>query len=674
MKSSVASKSVFSLLLGASAFALFAPQGAYAQEAQVTNSDDVIVTARRRSEALQDVPAQVTAFNAQAIEDRGIERPADFIAAVPSVTFVETQNAGTSFLVIRGISQARNSEPSAAIVVDGVPMTQPAQFNQELVDIQQIEVLKGPQGALYGRNAIGGAVVITTRAPTDHFEGSATIGYESGPGGRFRGVLSGPVTDGLRFRAALSYFDTDGHLTNIDTTSPSARSEADPVQDLNARLSFLLDPTPNFSIDLRFAYDNLETRALYYAIDNFGSPGFNNPNTILPINLNNSGMNERDIYDVALRMNWSQPYGDWTSITGFNRVEEILTGDGYTFDPYGASKIFFDFGQSQFLEVDTITQEFRFTSPETNRFRWAVGAQFFWTDRFISTGNMCDGPTDVGVIPLYHSPYPVDCDMSFEPHAQISWLADSQDQFAYAAYLQTSTDITDNLELSVNVRYDHDTRENTTETTQFYLDKAGIPGTEGEVREESWDDWQPQVILRYAVSDDVNIYGSYSRGFRSGGFNQTGVSTAAAANGLYGVGDLFDQETADTFELGFKSTLFDRRLRLNGSVYHTTSEGAYYFIFIASNSTQNLGNIDEVEYRGFDIEWSAQISDHFSIDGGFGMIDSEITAFADPLAIGADAPLVSDYTLNLGAQLDFPISDGLNGMVRLDLNRIGDTV
>jgi iron complex outermembrane receptor protein len=165
-------------MFGASAFALMAaPTDSFAQAAGAeVDSETIVVTARQRSEELQDVPAQVTAFNAAAIEDRGIERPADFIASVPNVTFVETQNAGTSFLVIRGISQARNSEPSAAIVVDGVPMTQPAQFNQEMIDIQQIEVLKGPQGALYGRKALGGAILNTTRHPSEVVECSVMAG------------------------------------------------------------------------------------------------------------------------------------------------------------------------------------------------------------------------------------------------------------------------------------------------------------------------------------------------------------------------------------------------------------------------------------------------------------------------------------------------------------------
>ncbi|MGZ5939349.1 MAG: TonB-dependent receptor, partial [Rhizomicrobium sp.] len=188
---------------------------AFAEDAN--GIETVVVTARQRSEDIHNVPSQVTAFTADTIVNKGIESPADFLNAVPNVTFVATQNSGTSFIVMRGISQARNSEPSAAVVVDGVPMTQPAQFNQELLDIQQIEVVKGPQGALYGRNAIGGAILITTAQPTDHWEERFTGGFESGPGGKAQGVISGPLADNFLMRAAVSYFNTDGHLRNTDT-------------------------------------------------------------------------------------------------------------------------------------------------------------------------------------------------------------------------------------------------------------------------------------------------------------------------------------------------------------------------------------------------------------------------------------------------------------------------
>jgi iron complex outermembrane receptor protein len=145
-------------------------------------SGDIVVTALRRSENLQDVPAAITAFTSDTIEAAGIEKPIDFINLTSNVNLVETQNAGNAFIIIRGITQARNSEPSVAVVVDGVQQANPAQFNQEVFDIEQIEVLKGPQGALYGRNAIGGAIVIRTRQPSDHLEGQVKAGIDNGFG------------------------------------------------------------------------------------------------------------------------------------------------------------------------------------------------------------------------------------------------------------------------------------------------------------------------------------------------------------------------------------------------------------------------------------------------------------------------------------------------------------
>ena len=335
----MARKSILKILLSTTALAIAAPAFAADQ------IETVVVTARQRSEDIEKVPGQVTAFTAEAIEAKGITNPADFLSAVPNVSFIATQNAGTSFIVMRGISQARNSEPSAAIVVDGVPLTQPAAFNQDLFDIQQIEVIKGPQGALYGRNAIGGAILINTKQPTDEWEGRLTGGYDDGPGWKAQGVVSGPLADDLKVRAAVSYLDTDGWLNNIDTKDQSARKDADPVKDFNARVSFLYTPTENFTADLRLSTDLLNTRGLYYVVD-FTPGHFNNPNyTDQKINLNNSGIDDRKIYDAALKLTYNTYGGTLSSITGYSTVWEILTGDGYSFDPFGQSKIGFDFGQ-----------------------------------------------------------------------------------------------------------------------------------------------------------------------------------------------------------------------------------------------------------------------------------------------------------------------------------------
>src|SRR5690606_27389352 len=185
------------ILVGPLLFTFAAP--AFAQ-----GLEEIVVTARKRDESYLDVPVAVNAFSEEEIRSAGIERPQDFIALTPNMTMVQTQNQGTSFITVRGISQARNSEPSVAVLIDGVLMANPSQFNQELYDIEHIEVLKGPQGALYCRNAIGGAVIIRTKQPTDEMEGSITAGYESGPGYKVRAGLRGPLTDTLGYSASFS--------------------------------------------------------------------------------------------------------------------------------------------------------------------------------------------------------------------------------------------------------------------------------------------------------------------------------------------------------------------------------------------------------------------------------------------------------------------------------------
>src|SRR5580700_4074232 len=152
-----------------------------APPAPSSDLEEIVVTARKREESFQSVPITVAVFTAQEIQSAGIESPRDFVAMVPNMTLVETQNVGNSFITIRGISQARNSEPSVAVLVDGVLESNPYEFSQELFDIQQIEVLKGPQGALYGRDAIGGAIIIRTADPSANFEGSTRVGVGNGP-------------------------------------------------------------------------------------------------------------------------------------------------------------------------------------------------------------------------------------------------------------------------------------------------------------------------------------------------------------------------------------------------------------------------------------------------------------------------------------------------------------
>jgi iron complex outermembrane receptor protein len=693
-------------LLSSALYISFSTASAQSESSDVI--EEIMVTARRRDEALKDVPVSMTVFTSEDIESAGIELPHHAIALTPNVTVIQVQNMGNSFVTIRGISQGRNTEPSVATLVDGVLMSNPAQFNQELFDIQQIEILRGPQGAVYGRNAIGGAILINTKAPTDEFEGRVTAGYESGPGYKVQGVLSGPIgdSDAWKFRASASYKDNDGHLDNV-----FLGEEADPYEDISGRLRLLYEPSDNFSADFRASFSNVETQALYYQIreslpeppdplfgffphpdpfnESFGH-GAGDPDSVNDtsqlIRNNNAGVNERDLTNVSLKLDWNTDAGTFTSITSFDTLEELLTGDAWDFlpKPESAGETWFailggiDQNQSQFLDMDTFSQEFRFTSTADSRARWIVGAYGIATDRFISTGAMAD--TGQGVFPVFYEPrgnFPYD--FATDPvNPQVSYLADSQDNFAWAVFGEVAYDVTDALELAFSLRYDEDERENTTETpTAFLATAPGFPqeGATGEVRKHTWDDLQPRLSVRYIASDNITWYGSLSRGFRSGGFNQTGVETVALATGFVGVGDQFDQETTETIEAGFKGIFANGRVSTNLSAFHTKAEGTYFFIFLAANSTQNLGNLLEAEYTGLEFDLAANLAEGFDINLGIGLTDSEITESLNPNDIGDKAPNVSEYTVNLGANWVRPLNafGGSEFFLRADYQIIGDT-
>ena len=206
---------ILTLMASASVLSLNLMGGtAYAQaDTAVDNEDVIIVTgARGRVENEVEVPIAVTVFTTEEIVDAKIERVDDFIGLTPGVTIANSQDSGTNFITIRGVSQTRNGEPPVAVVIDGVLQVNARSFDQPLFDVDQIEVLKGPQGALYGRNATQGAILINTRAPSQEFEGYVQATAATGNDYSIEGSVSGPITDDIQYRLSAKYRDRDGQL------------------------------------------------------------------------------------------------------------------------------------------------------------------------------------------------------------------------------------------------------------------------------------------------------------------------------------------------------------------------------------------------------------------------------------------------------------------------------
>lgn len=633
------------------AFGLAVPKPSFAQQAGIaaTEADEVVVTARRRAEKLEDVPASVTAFTAEDIQARGIVNPADFLASTPGVTFIQTQNAGTSFVIIRGISQARNSEPSVAVVVDGVQQINPSQFNQSLFDIQDIEVLKGPQGGLYGRNAIGGAILINTKQPTDSYEFKTHVGVDNGPGVTVSQTASGPITEALKFIASVQYEDTDGYIKNT-----YLNKSADPEHDISGRFKLLYKPSSDFSVDTRLSFSSLNTTGFWY--NSYQGPANVNADTITPVEVDSRGVDRRDLLDISTKIDKTIGTATLTSVTGYDRVKEIVTGADYPYLPLPQEVAFYGFGglnQSQYLNTSAISEDIRVASAPEGWLHWTAGAYTVHTDRFISTTTLLD--EGFGVHPAWRSP-------STNPlNPSLYFLSDSQSNWAWAVYGDAAAEITKELELDIQLRYDSDHRQNRTLTPNsgcsIYNGIGGLcligGAPTGEVRYVTYSAAQPKFTLRYKPADNITTYADWGRGFRSGGFNQTGVGEL----GVPGVGDLFRAEVADTWEVGAKADLLDHRLSLDGSLYYTTSHNPYFFEYVATNATQNLGNINEAIYEGFDLAASYKLNELFSLTAGYGYTNSRITQAPDRSWIGNQAPDVSKYNITTALQYRQSIAD-----------------
>jgi iron complex outermembrane receptor protein len=372
-----------------------------------------------------------------------------------------------------------------------------------------------------------------------------------------------------------------------------------------------------------------------------------------------------------------------TSVTAYDTLSEIITGDAFDFlptsesycasapDPCGSGHT--DLNQSQYLNVKAFSQELRFESPSSTPLFWMFGGYLIATDRFISTGNMLD--LGKGVFPVYHTP-------STNPNTpQFSFLSDKKNNFAWSGFANIGYQFSPLIRVDAGIRYDNDHRKNITETPDAWLGYInfiaslyGAPQShQGDVRTRTFDDWQPKVTLTLTPSRNLTLYGGYSRGFRSGGFNQTGVGVVAAANGVVGVGDVFGAETADTFEVGFKSQWLDGMLTLNGAAFTTLTHNSYFFVYLYANSTQNLGTVPKERLKGFELEARLAPTKDFELDASWGQTYSEIKAFPDPVAIGNEAPDVSRSTLNVGAQYTPDLGAGYSALLRADYRRIGRT-
>jgi len=697
--------------------------------------EEVVVSARKVNENLQDVPIAMSVFTSSDIEDAGIERPEDFIALTPNVVMANTVNVGDTLVTIRGLTSTRDAESNFAFVVDGVLQTNPNAFNRELLDVAQIEVLKGPQGALYGRNATSGAILITTKAPSGESENTAVVGMGVNNSSKLQYVNSGMLGDNVYTRFSVSTRETDGEHTNIFSNSQNV----DFFEDTTIRSRILVD-NDSSSWDLRAGISEASGGTINFnavfalpAFQGFGTPGadqfFKDVNSHeFAYMFNVPPVNEQETADFSLKYTEDLSNGrELTAILAYNHLEEFLLSDGtsgafggyfgvpacaasntasnlalinslppgFSFAapgtaPSAANSVLgpylphtCDGYQFQSRDQDDISIEVKLTSEQDQSTRWLVGAYYAEIERDVAVSY----GADLGKGFEYKSYVPSSgknpTDLMFD---------DSFNTDVFSLFGQVSFDLSDVTELSIEGRYDKEKRSVNNNvpgvaSALYYGGGAPINPAMASVgdtipsRSKSFDQFQPKISLT-TQGENTTVYASYGVGFRSGGFNSSG--SAALINsqlnipvgaGL-GVSDTFNKEVSKSFELGFKGRYLDGRLEVNGALFETDVDDNQFFEFFAGpwGLLRVVKSIDQLDISGSELDFKYALTDTVRLDGGIGFTDGEIKKNDHrPGTVGNNAPLAPEHTLNLGLQYESSFSANYDLVLRADYMQVGET-
>jgi iron complex outermembrane receptor protein len=586
--------------------------------------EEVVVTAQKRSERLQDVPIQVDVFTAQSIADSGIKDTSDFVGYVPNMTFDRADTYRNSFVVVRGLAQVTNADPPIAVIVDGVPQVDQKQFNMRLFDIDQIEVLKGPQGTLYGRDAIGGAVIINTRNPTNQFSGYADVTAGNGDSVNTTAGISGPIIDDrLLFRLSADYLHSGGLIENSYLQDKTDFVHYDYTT--RGRLTFIA--SEDWTVDVRGSFGRFSGASNEYSwIKSANANDFVDPTYSFYPNATGEST------DAAIKVDGDLGFAKLTWINGYNRITEVDRADldfsNPVQDPGGFLNFGFQGGQGQDLNDEIYSEELRLTSKSSGPLRWVGGLSYQYSQKSLQTRAFIDldgSPSQID------NPALVIVDNNVRNHYRSTGF------FGQADY-----DFLPTLTLTAGLRYDRDVREQ--------RDLAG-----GNFYNATFVATQPKLTLTYKPSRDQTFYLTGSSGYRPGGFNATPVSPT------------YKSEYVRNFEAGFKSTLLDGQFVVNGALFYENDHNYQYYYVDVATASQIDQNIDRVGIKGAEIETQWHPTSNWLFFANFGYSDARIKQLDSlPQYIGNYTPNLTPWNGALGTEYRAPLVGDLKWYGRID--------
>ncbi|MBX7248443.1 MAG: TonB-dependent receptor [Caulobacteraceae bacterium] len=516
---------------------------AYAQDTDTTSVDEVIVTARRTEENNQQVPAAVSAFNERALERMQAQDTTGLQGAVPNLNIVQGRGSSNATnIYIRGVGQPdalQTFDPAVGVYIDDVYLSRIRGAQMDLLDLERVEVLRGPQGTLYGKNTIGGALKLVTRKPDQEFRANASIAAGDYSMLEAKAAVSGPVSDTVALGLAGLYSSHDGYVTD--------RLNGREYNDKNTwgvRGALAWTPSDQVRVDIAADYSRDDAALnLGQPVNNlttlFGAPLLTVPNpnhynftgaatSTLPnsTQLRHWGVSGTVTYDVSDNLTFK-------SITAYRNLEtddyvdidatQLETGDAFVG-----------------VDQDQTSQEFQLLYSSDN---WNVVAGVYYLRENITSHQEAYADDLIGG------------GITFT-----RFVDDDLQTTSWAGYANASYRWDNGLQLSAGIRYteekkDYDRATYTVSSNPLFTSVVPFPF----VADDTWDDWSPMISLDYQIDDDHMIYARISQGFKSGGFNGRANSPQERTE--------YDPETATTYEIGAKTQWFDRTLRLNATAF-----------------------------------------------------------------------------------------------------------
>ncbi|GAB3094643.1 TonB-dependent receptor [Aestuariicella hydrocarbonica] len=606
--------------------------------------EEVVVTARKREESAQDTPIAVSAYGSDQLDALKVRDLSSLAVSMPNVAMDDAGTTrGIANFSIRGLgvnSSIPSIDPTVGVFVDGVYMGTNAGVVLDMFDLQSIEVLRGPQGILFGRNVTGGAVLVNTKLPTEQFEANLRGIYEAGgeaPNKYWMGSVSGPVSDSVAAKLSVYTNRDDGWFKN--EVDGEAFGQTDTVV---VRPVITWDINDTTRMVLRYEYQESESTGAA-GQNHTNGRGLTNPFSSFDRDSHEFANDEEGLLEAR---------GNMFSATV---DKDVAFGDGTVTNIFGWR----EFSSFSFSDIDSTAlslfhsiADMR-TEQYSNELRYSGN----FGDRWTLTSGLYYFTNEVN--------YYEERNQAFGAINQYG--GGDYEVTSMGAFTAADFALTDQWTLTAGIRFTKEDKEaqvsnltlNTNQACNIIDGTCPIHFDD----EESWSNWSPKLGFMYELDMDARVYGSWSRGYRSGGYNLRNTSTRADV-----VPGPFDEETVNTFELGYKMSLGDRG-RLNAAIFHTQIEDMQREINYPdpiASVTQDIRNTADATLMGIEIDATYALTDTLLLTATLGYTDSaydEVTydLNGDGVIDGADEdldiPRAAELTYSIGLSHDMDLGD-----------------